>query len=178
MGVIYNYRMVEKKWEAYWKEHPDAVVPDSGYPFSCGRRGRESWPTELVADYGLDVLYLYELFKSDSRQETDWDDGALEGLFRYLGRVWRMALAVSQQDRSGMEEKTASALLEEYRKEITAAKEQHKPHTVVARLMECEKKMRKLPQSQAPGKEEVSAYVRLLLPYAPHIASEILSSEG
>lgn len=177
MGVIYNYRVVEKKWEAYWGERPDAVISGSGYPFSCGIRGRESWSRDLVADYGLDVLYLYELFKSDSRHRVDWDDGALEGLFRYLGRVWRMALTASQSGKDCMETEEIRALLEQYQKEIAAAEEQNKPHTIVARLMECEKKMRKHSVKQAPGKEAVTAYVRMLLPYAPHIASEILFSE-
>lgn len=177
MGIIYHYRVVEKKWESYWKEHPDAVVPDSVYPFFCGKRGREGWPVDLVADYGLDVLYLYELFKSDSRHKQSWDEGALDGLFRYLGRVWRMALTASQSDESHREDEQLRVLLEEYEKEITAAKEQNKPHTIVAKLMECEKRMRKLPAPQAPGRETVAAYVRMLLPYAPHIASEILFPE-
>lgn len=177
MGVIYNYRIVEKKWEAYWKEHPDVRVSGSDYPFSCGRRGREDWPVDLVADYGLDVLYLYELFKSDSRHKQSWDEGALDGLFRYLGRVWRMALAASQPDGRRIDDEPVRALLEEYEKEIAAAKEQNKPHTIVAKLMECEKRMRKLPAPQAPGREMAAAYVRMLLPYAPHIASEILFPE-
>lgn len=171
MGVIYNYRIVEKKWETYWKEHPDAVIPDSGYPFSCGRRGRESWPSDLVADYGLDVLYLYELFKSDSRPSTEWDEGALEGMFRYLGRVWRMAIAASEDAAHYEDVSEARELLDQYRDEITIAKEWGKTHTIIAKLMECEKKLRKLSRQ---NREVVMIYVRMLLPYAPHIASEIL----
>lgn len=171
MGVIYNYRIVEKKWETYWKEHPDAVIPDSGYPFSCGRRGRESWPSDLVADYGLDVLYLYELFKSDSRPSTEWDEGALEGMFRYLGRVWRMAIAASEDVDQYEDVSEARELLDQYRDEITIAKEWGKPHTIIAKLMECEKKLRKLSWQ---NRAVVMTYVRMLLPYAPHIASEIL----
>jgi leucyl-tRNA synthetase len=48
-------------------------------------------PDEMVARYGADALRLYVMFVAPPEKEVEWTDSGLEGAFRFLARVWRIA---------------------------------------------------------------------------------------
>jgi len=48
-------------------------------------------PDEIVERYGADALRLYVLFVAPPEKEVEWSDAGIEGAFRFLGRVWRLA---------------------------------------------------------------------------------------
>ena len=47
-------------------------------------------PDELVEKYGCDSLRMYELFVGPPELDCDWDDSGIDGVFRFLNRVWKM----------------------------------------------------------------------------------------
>jgi leucyl-tRNA synthetase len=48
-------------------------------------------PDDMIARYGADALRLYVMFVAPPEKEVEWTDSGLEGSFRFLGRVWRIA---------------------------------------------------------------------------------------
>jgi leucyl-tRNA synthetase len=48
-------------------------------------------PDDMIARYGADALRLYVMFVAPPEKEVEWSDSGLEGSYRFLGRVWRMA---------------------------------------------------------------------------------------
>ncbi|HUF48803.1 MAG TPA: leucine--tRNA ligase, partial [Vicinamibacterales bacterium] len=48
-------------------------------------------PDEMVGQYGADALRLYVMFVAPPEKEVEWTDSGLDGAFRFLGRVWRLA---------------------------------------------------------------------------------------
>jgi leucyl-tRNA synthetase len=51
-------------------------------------------PDDMIAKYGADALRLYVMFVAPPEKEVEWTDTGLEGAFRFLARVWRMADAL------------------------------------------------------------------------------------
>ena len=47
-------------------------------------------PDEMVAHYGADAVRLYSLFAAPPDRDLDWQDSGIEGIQRFLGRVWRL----------------------------------------------------------------------------------------
>ena len=48
-------------------------------------------PDDMLAKYGADALRLYVMFVAPPEKEVEWSDAGLEGSFRFLARVWRLA---------------------------------------------------------------------------------------
>jgi leucyl-tRNA synthetase len=48
-------------------------------------------PDDMIARYGADALRLYVMFVAPPEKEVEWTDAGLEGAYRFLGRVWRLA---------------------------------------------------------------------------------------
>jgi leucyl-tRNA synthetase len=51
-------------------------------------------PDTMLGKYGADALRLYVMFVAPPEKEVEWTDTGLEGSYRFLGRVWRMADAL------------------------------------------------------------------------------------
>ena len=48
-------------------------------------------PDQMIQKYGSDALRLYVMFVAPPENEVEWTDAGLEGSFRFLARVWRLA---------------------------------------------------------------------------------------
>ena len=57
-------------------------------------------PDELVEKYGCDSLRMYELFVGPPELDCDWDDSGIDGVFRFLNRVWKMVYANKASDKA------------------------------------------------------------------------------
>ena len=77
--------------------------------------GKRVFDDDLVMDYGTDCLRLYLLFENTPRENDapyydSWQEGALEGIYKFLGRYRRMILAADEWNRCGnYNEETLSA---------------------------------------------------------------------
>ena len=54
-------------------------------------RGNVVSPEDLIAQYGADTARLYTLFIGPPEKDAEWNDRAVEGTYRFLGRLWRLA---------------------------------------------------------------------------------------
>ncbi|MCD6353092.1 MAG: class I tRNA ligase family protein, partial [Proteobacteria bacterium] len=78
-------------------EEKDGKCCHCGSEIKIGRKEKMSKskknvvdPDELIERYGADTIRLFCLFASPPEKDLDWSDQALDGSFRFLGRVWRM----------------------------------------------------------------------------------------
>ena len=61
-------------------------------------RGNVVNPDEIVARYGADALRLYEMFMGPLEQVKPWNTRGVEGIARFLERVWRLVAGTTTDD--------------------------------------------------------------------------------
>ena len=140
-------------------------------------RGNVVNPDEVVAGYGADSLRLYEMFMGPLEQMKPWSMKGVEGVARFLGRVWRMIvdersdeikLAEAVQDVQPDEEQ--ERVLHKTIKAVTEDIEKLSFNTAISRMMEFTNALS--PADPRP-KSVLEPFVLLLSPFAPHLAEEL-----
>jgi leucyl-tRNA synthetase len=141
-------------------------------------------PDEVVEQYGADSLRLYEMFMGPLTQVQPWQMRGVEGVSRFLGKVWR---AVFTQNQAGEwelsekvvnEEATDKALLKvvhETIKKVGEDIESMSFNTAISQMMICTNaftKAEKIPVSLLVD------FLKVLNPFAPHITEEINQQLG
>ena len=137
-------------------------------------------PDMIVEKYGADTLRLYEMFLGPVEQSKPWDTNGIDGCHRFLKKFWALFC-----DKDGMKqldcgEPTADELKTVHKliKKVTGDIETFSYNTSVAAFMIC---VGELAQLKCRNKEMLSTVVRLIAPFAPHIAEELwhmLGNEG
>jgi len=72
-------------------------------------------PDEMVARYGADAARLYSLFAAPPDRDLDWQDSGIEGIQRFLGRVYRFFVRYAKPDEVGWRDAVPAALPPEAR---------------------------------------------------------------
>ena len=150
-------------------------------------------PDDMIAKYGADTVRIFMLFASPVERDLDWSDEGIEGAYRFLNRVWRLVYEVMKkiEDFKGVKPNitlisdTARDLLIKVHKtikKVTEDLERFRFNTGVAAIMEL---LNAVSRSQSNGNDEkavlreaIETIVRLLYPFAPHIAEEQWESLG
>lgn len=129
-------------------------------------------PDEIVADLGADTMRLYLAFIGPYNEVGNypWNPAGVVGVRRFLDRVWRAGMDVSDEKDGSAMKLTQRALVT-----VTLSLEQFKLNTGVAALMGCLNDLEKLP---AIPKDAWMLFLRMLAPYAPHIAEELWHGIG
>jgi leucyl-tRNA synthetase len=168
-------------------------------------------PDDMIQKYGADALRLYVMFVAPPEKEIEWTDAGLEGSFRFLARVWR--LADSLRETIGGEGIPSPSALELNEGERALRRKTHETikrvtidldprvhlNTAVSAMMELVNELYAFcgaskcipigeeaeqvgaiarPSTIAVLKEAVEALVRMLSPFAPHMAEELWEALG
>jgi leucyl-tRNA synthetase len=140
-------------------------------------RGNVINPDDVVRDYGADSLRLYEMFMGPLEQVKPWSMKGVEGVYRFLARVWRMITdefadevrlnpAVQEAELSEEQERVVHKTI----KAVTEDIEKLSFNTAISRMMEFTNEFS--PQEVRP-KSAMETLTILLSPFAPHIAEEL-----
>ena len=131
-------------------------------------------PDDVVEQHGADVLRLYEMFMGDFELPKPWDPRAIEGMSRFLRRVWR--LVEEAEGRAGDTEDPHLRLRHKTIKKVTHDLELMKFNTAIASIMEYVNVL------GAPGavvnREDLLTLVKLIGPFAPHLGDEAWEKLG
>ncbi len=176
---------VQKRGDTFvLSESPEIVVDSRAYKMSKSR-GNVINPDDIVEQYGADSLRMYEMFMGPLEATKPWSMSGVEGVFRFLGRVWRMIVdersdEVRLNDAIKDREPTEDQLriLHKTIKAVTDDIEKLSFNTAISRMMEFTNEIG--PQDPRP-KSVIDQFVLLLSPFAPHIAEELwelLGHEG
>lgn len=124
-------------------------------------------PLDIIEQgYGADTLRTYELFIGPYDLDAAWDTKAIGGVYRFLNRCWTLAFVnqLSEDDNANLVVRHRTI------KKVTTDLHRNSFNTAVATLMEYVNALYKT----APSHTDVITLARLLKPFAPHLASEIL----
>ena len=124
-------------------------------------------PLDVINDgYGADTLRTYEMFIGPYDMDAAWDPRSVGGVYRFLNRCYTL-LATSQPSSSDTEN---VIIRNRTIKKVTEDMHRYNFNTAVAALMEFVNELYKVGAS----KEDVVVLAKLLKPFAPHLASEML----
>ncbi len=133
---------------------------------------------DVIDKYGADALRLYLLFIGPVTKSAPWQDSGVEGVYRFLQRVWWLVvdkksgeLNETLTDADGKTETELWRELHNTIKQVTEDTESvDKMNTAISQMMifvNTATQMKSLPI------ETVKIFLRLLAPYAPHLAQEL-----
>ncbi|MCA9113989.1 MAG: leucine--tRNA ligase [Planctomycetaceae bacterium] len=158
------------------KESSRIRVESRAYKMSKSR-GNVINPDDVVQEYGADSLRLYEMFMGPLEQVKPWSMSGVEGVYRFLGRVWRlmvddraeeMTLSAAVQDVEPTEEQLR--LLHRTITGVTDGIESMSFNTAISRMMEFSNE---LTRQDVRPRAVLEPFVLLLSPFAPHLAEEL-----
>ena len=140
------------------------VLAEDGQKMSKSR-GNVVNPDNIIETFGADTLRLYEMFMGPFDQEVAWSEKAIIGPRRFLEKVWRL------QDRvSNTSDKDVERLIHRAVKKVGEDIEGMSFNTAVSELMIVANAMEKFSEV---SKKAYEMFIRILAPFAPHIAEEI-----
>ncbi len=140
-------------------------------------KGNVVSPDDLVRDYGCDSLRMYELFVGPPDMDAEWDDSGIDGVFRFLNRLYRLCSENADKDFELTDD--MNRLKNQMIFEITRRIEGFNLNTVISGFMEFNNKIMDLAAKQGGiDKGTIKTIAVLLSPFAPHIAEEIFEMTG
>ncbi len=153
-------------------------------------------PDAMLERVGADALRLYVMFVAPPEKEVEWTDAGLDGSFRWLARVWRIAdqwradataaaatidHAALTADERGVRRKT-HATIRRVTQDIDVRKQMN---TAVSAMMELVNELysftdkgERSTQAGAVAREAIEALIVLVSPFAPHTAEELWQRYG
>ncbi len=145
-------------------------------------------PDEVVDKYGADTFRMYEMFLGSVEQSKPWDTKGIEGVHRFLKKLWRLFYADISPAPSPLERGRGEVKWHEAKPEAAHYKILHKTikkieqdtenfsyNTAVSAFMIA---VNELTDAKCNHKEILSQVLILLSPYAPHIAEELWANIG
>ncbi len=152
-------------------------------------KGNVVSPEEIISKYGADTARLFIMFAAPPERDLEWSDQGVEGAYRFLNRLWRIvehyAVFMSPEDEAvevdglAKEAKELRRILHASIKKVGEdVGERFNFNTAISSIMELVNAMYATKEvadavSPALAREAVSALIRLIAPFAPHIAEEL-----
>ena len=168
--VLYDLKLVSCD-EPFTNLLTQGMVIKDGAKMSKSK-GNVVDPDAIIKKYGADTARLVILFASPPQKELEWNDKGVEGSFRFLNRVWRLATEKShpQNPKSQLLKKTHQTI-----KAVTDDIEKFSFNTAIARMMEL---VNELTKSEKVEKGNIEALLLMLSPLAPHLTEELWHQLG
>ena len=184
VNIVHNDRLDLEAFKAWMPDFADAefILEDGEY--ICGwaveKMSKSMFnvvnPDMICDTYGADTLRLYEMFLGPLEQSKPWDTKGIDGVNRFLKRVWRMfydrdGFIVTDEKASPDELKALHKLIGKVRSDI----EEFSFNTAVSAFMIAVNELYDLKCSK---REILEPLTILLSPFAPHIAEELWEALG
>ncbi len=155
-------------------------------------RGNVQDPDELVARYGADAVRLFLMFMKPWAADAPWSATGIEGVYRFLRRVWTVATDAHGVESGDAEAgrlpagqtgaSAATALQRHAHRTLKKVTDDHADfgwNTMISALMELTNRLIRLRGTEVAGGPEWDEAVRLLIlmlaPIAPHFSEELWS---
>lgn len=153
------------------------IMGEDGQKMSKSR-GNVVNPDDVVAEYGADSLRLYEMFMGPLEQVKPWSMKGVEGVYRFLARVWRLVMETNQEGdwshspqlQDVPPDKKLNKALHETIKKCGEDIEKLSFNTAIAQMMVC---TNAFTQAEVRPARAIVTFLRVLSPFAPHAAEEL-----
>jgi len=137
-------------------------------------------PVEILETYGADAARLFILSDSPPERDLEWTESGIEGAWKYVNRLWRLAQAAdyagSGGDVDGLRRKIHGTI-----DQLTQDLDKFHFNKAVARLRELSNALESHANAKGDGavlKEGVETLVKLMSPMMPHLAEELWAQMG
>ncbi|HYV21286.1 MAG TPA: leucine--tRNA ligase [Candidatus Bathyarchaeia archaeon] len=137
-------------------------------------RGNVQTPDAYVEKYGADTLRLFMMFMGPWVDGADWDAAGIEGVHRFLRRVWEMAQSEAQP--AGPRDPDLDRAVHRTIAKVTDDLQTYSFNTAVAAMMELSNALH---HAAGPSRDEgVATLLLLLAPFAPYVTEELWERRG
>ncbi|MCA9568026.1 MAG: leucine--tRNA ligase [Myxococcales bacterium] len=138
-------------------------------------------PDDLCEEHGADALRLYELFMGPLEEGGQWEDAGVAGTRRFVDRVWRLVVDPLTGERpeklvsAGTPDRDLDRALHAAIKKVTESVDDLRFNTSVSAMMVF---VNEATSAKTVTVEQVEAFLRILAPFAPHVAEELWERLG
>jgi leucyl-tRNA synthetase len=155
------------------------ILGEDGQKMSKSR-GNVVNPDKVVADYGADSMRLYEMFMGPLEAVKPWSMQGLEGVHRFLQRVWRLVIDeetgnLNANLKDVAADEVTTRLLHQTIKKVGGDIDTFNFNTAISAMMILTNHLAK---QQAIPKAVIEPFILILSPFAPHIAEELWEKLG
>ena len=184
VNIVHNDKLDIEAFKAWMPDFANAEFILENGEYICGwaieKMSKSMFnvvnPDMICDTYGADTLRLYEMFLGPLEQSKPWDTKGIDGVNRFLKRVWRLfydrdGLIVTDEKPGADELKTLHKLIGKVRTDI----ESFSYNTAVAAFMIA---VNELYDHKCSKREILEPLIILLSPFAPHIAEELWEALG
>jgi len=176
--VLYDIGVVPTK-EPFQKLVNQGMILGTNNEKMSKSRGNVVNPDDIVRDYGADTLRMYEMFMGPLEATKPWSETGVEGIYRFLNRVWRLFIGEDGKLNAKITDEPADKdfmrVWHKTVKKVTEDYEQLRFNTAISQLMIFVNeayKAEKLPR------QAMEHFVQLIAPITPHIAEELWERLG
>ena len=196
--VLFDLGQVSTAEPFYKLVNQGLILGEDGQKMSKSR-GNVVNPDDILVEYGADAFRLYEMFMGPLQDSKPWNTKGVEGVYRFLGRVWRLFVDETSETEFEQAETTATdkanvkllalIALNASIKDVPASPGQLKPlHTCIKKVTEDLDAMRfntaisammvfisEAMKWEIQPVSVLATFLQLLQPFAPHLAEELWS---
>ena len=184
VNIVSNDVLDVNAFRAWNPEYADAefIFEDGSENYVCGwaveKMSKSMFnvvnPDHIVEKFGADTLRLYEMFLGPLEASKPWDTNGIDGVHRFLRRVWNLcahgeSFTFSDEEATKAELKSLHKLI----KKLTWDIEHFSFNTAVSAFMICLNEL-----GRCNKRAILKPFVTLLAPFAPHISEEIWQAMG
>jgi leucyl-tRNA synthetase len=161
------------------KAAPEIRVEAKSHKMSKSR-GNVVSPNTIIAEYGADSLRLYEMFLGPLEDAKPWNSRGIQGVYRFLKKVWREYINTAGNlnpkiVKGSTENLKTQVLLNQTIEKVSEAIESLRFNTAIAQLMIF---VNHLQTQSIVAYSTSQALLKLLAPFAPHVAEELWARLG
>ncbi|MBD1421416.1 leucine--tRNA ligase [Sphingobacterium chuzhouense] len=185
VNIVYNDILDTEKFKAFRPDFADAEFVLENGKYICGteveKMSKSKFnvvnPDDIIETYGADTLRLYEMFLGPLEQSKPWNTNGIEGVYKFLRKVWRLFhdaqgnFGVSDEEPTKSEYKALHKIIKKVEEDI----ERFSFNTSVSAFMIC---VNELTDLKCNKRKILQDLIIVLQPYAPHIAEELWALLG
>jgi len=184
--VLYDLKLINFD-EPFQRLIHQGTITNSGAKMSKSR-GNVVNPDSFVQKYGSDTFRMYMMFMGSYEEGGDWNDEGISGIHRFLKRLWRLVYQVHSSQPQGNESDQFSKVMRQMHyaiKNATQSLERFQFNTAISRIMELVNECYLYRQNVAEAEQNsdllneiMPTLVKLIAPFAPHMAEELWALLG
>lgn len=191
VNIVDGYELDIEKFRQWKPEYADAdfIFEDGTFSLACAVDSKPKYicgsevekmskryfntvnPDDLVNTYGADTFRMYEMFLGPVEQSKPWETKGIEGVHRFLKKLWRLFYDNNQQVwNNDPAQANELKILHKAIQKIENDTERFSFNTAVSTFMVC---VNELTEAKCYKKEILEKLLILLAPYAPHVSEEL-----
>ncbi|MGA2622373.1 MAG: leucine--tRNA ligase [Bacteroidota bacterium] len=176
--ILYDLAYVSTKEPFTRLVNQGTILGEDGQKMSKSR-GNVVNPDDVVKEYGADAMRLFEMFMGPLEDTKPWSTRGVEGVYRFLNRVWRMMIDENGKLHASIKGTLPDAmqerLLHQTIKKVTHDIDTLNFNTGISQMMIF---VNEFLNADPKPRKVMETFVLLLSPFAPHLAEELWEKLG